>query len=431
MNFKTANSFFLFLVFFLIQIGTVQAQAGKKIYLAPGNDRGVILVGDQTICKPGDTLVVKATPEPYSYIYLGKLKGSSESPITLINEGGVVYLNKGIDLEDCQYVKVTGSGSKDRFGFTVNQTPGAALVIRGKSSNIEAERFYIKDAAFGCWVKNEAQCDTLVNNWVLNHISIHDYEMHDIKIEGFYMGSTDANNIARPITCNGMQRFFRPSRLGNIKVYNGVINGTGRPAIMLSNASVGMNEIFNNTISNVGREYNDQQGTGISVGLYTRAFIHHNNIKNTYTWGIASLGGAGLIRIENNTIDSSGYLDNRSLSWPWNILVDTRETFPLEKTRFIIKNNILGKSGNKFNIYVGKTVNAYDTMNIICNNTVNGKPGKVDVEEGVRWRNCDLAQMPVEKKSMNPFLPAVIVSAGVLFYVLRKRRRSLMKKAVS
>jgi hypothetical protein len=71
-------------------------------------------------------------------------------------------------------------------------------------------------------------------------------------------------------------------------------------------------------------------------------------------------------------------------------------------------------------------------MNIICNNTVNGKPGKVDVEEGVRWRNCDLAQMPVEKKSMNPFLPAVIVSAGVLFYVLRKRRRSwVMKKAVS
>src|SRR5206468_12761121 len=117
--------------------------------------------------------------------------------------------------------------------------------------------------------------------------------------------------------------------------------------IMLSAASVGMSEIYNNVVSNVGREYNEQQGTGISLGLYTRAYVHDNTVKNTYTWGIASLGGSGLVRIENNRVDSSGYLDGKTLPWPQNILVDTRRTNPVDLTQFIIRNNQVSHPGSE------------------------------------------------------------------------------------
>ncbi|MEJ7913575.1 MAG: right-handed parallel beta-helix repeat-containing protein [Chitinophagaceae bacterium] len=409
-------SYSLFLlVFFHCPTNLVaQTSKPKKIYLVKGGDGGILVVHNPAIHKAGDTLVVKAGGGPYTYIYLGKFTGTKQAPYILVNEGGVVSL-----IEDCQHLKVSGSGGKERYGFAVNGTPGTAVAIHGKSAHIEVERLYIKEAAFGCWIKNEASCDTVLNNWVLNDISIHDYEMHQIRIEGFYMGSTDANNKSRPITCGSIQRFYRPTRLGNIRIYNGVINGTGRPAIMLSNASVGMSEIYNNKISNVGREFNDQQGTGIAIGLYTRAYVHHNQIKNTYTWGIASLGGSGYLRIEDNSIDSSGYLDGRTLSWPWNILVDTRETFPIEKTRFSIKNNKLGKSGNPDNIYIGKTVPTYDAGNVICNNTVAGKPARVDVESGIAWYECESISKGSQSKVRGMILPGVIILSlfGVFMFV--------------
>jgi hypothetical protein len=304
----------------------------------------------------------------------------------IVNEGRV-QLSTGFSIEHSQYIKLTGSGSKDKYGFQVLDSKGAGLSISGKSAHIETERFSVRNAAFGCWMKNEANCDTSINNWVMDDISVHDFEMRNIGIEGFYMGSTDPDNWSRPIMCEGVQQYYKTSRLGNIKVFNGIIDGTGRPAIMLCGAFYGMSEIYNNIISNVGREYNHEQGTGISIGMYTRAYIHHNTIKNTYTWGIASLGGSGLVRIENNRIDSSGYLDGRRIDWAQNIFVDTRPTSPVDSTKFIIVNNVVNNPGKDADhIYVGNTIKSYAAGNVICNN---GKGKKVKVGPGIHWNNCN------------------------------------------
>ncbi len=371
--------------------------------------------------------MIRAAANPWSYFYFGSLIGTAKKPIVIINEG-TVEVTAGFDIEHSQYVKITGSGSRERYGFRIKGSSGTALSIHGKSAHIEAERFYVEDCTFGCWIKNEADCDTSVNNWVLDQISIHDFEMRKIRIEGMYMGSTDPNNFSRPKNCNGQMYHYRPSRLGNIKVFNGKIDGTGRPAIMLSNASVGLSEIYNNVVTNVGLEYNDQQGTGIAIGGYTRAFVHHNTVRNTYTWGIASLGGSGLVRIENNTVDSSGYLHGRSLNWPQNIVIDTRPTNPVDSTRFLVKNNRVSNPGASVkNIEVWSTLPTYGRGNIICNNTEKGKPARLGIAPGVRWADCNGKTTLSTGSGPSSWLyigigGTVVLAALLAFRLIRRRR---------
>jgi hypothetical protein len=408
-----------------------QSSKGKRIRLNKGGDQGVMIMAANFPVSPGDTLVLSAQSNPYSYIYLSGLKGTKQRPIVVINEGGQVQLSAGFDVQSCQHLKISGSGSKDKFGFAIRKSGGTAFTIHDFTAHVEIERFYVNEAAFGCWIKNEASCDTAINNWVLDDIAVHDYEMRNIGIEGFYMGSTDPNAINRPVTCNGEVKRYRPSRLGNIKIYNGLIDGTGRPGIQLSNASVGMSEIYNNTVMNCGREYNDQQGSGIALGGYTRAYVHHNRVKNTMTWGIVSLGGSGLIRIENNRVDSSGYLDGRALPWPQNICIDTRLTQPVDSTKFIIRNNIVSVPGSGTNhIEVWQTVKSYAAGSIICNNTSNGKPARVKTDPAVKWQDCKGVVVKAGSSNKSFLVYGFVGGAGLLlltlyFFALKKQKVQL------
>jgi hypothetical protein len=189
---------------------------------------------------------------------------------------------------------------------------------------------------------------------------------------------------------------------------------------MLCNAQFGMSEIYNNVISNVGREFNDQQGTGISLGMYTRAYVHHNTIKNTYTWGIASLGGSGLIRIENNKVDSSGYLDGKTLKWPENIMIDTRATNPVDSTKFIVINNQVNHPGGDVkNVQIWQTFTTYHLAgNVICNNTSDGQPATVGVASGVKWNSCKESQQVSSQNKRSKIFIIGLCSLGLVLLIL-------------
>jgi parallel beta-helix repeat protein len=71
--------------------------------------------------------------------------------------------------------------------------------------------------------------------------------------------------------------------------------------------------------------------------------VYNNTISNTFIYGIESFG-VGINYIENNTVDSSGYLSDsvNTVSQPSNILVSPKETNPFDSTTIIIRNNKLG-----------------------------------------------------------------------------------------
>src|SRR5205085_1026889 len=97
--------------------------------------------------------------------------------------------------------------------------------------------------------------------------------------EGMYIGNTSPDNAVdsydpRPVDCNGSIVYPRPMRNGNTKIYNNIVDSTGRGGIQLASASNGISEIYGNTVKHTGMNGNDAQGIGISVGTYTRANIH-------------------------------------------------------------------------------------------------------------------------------------------------------------
>jgi hypothetical protein len=242
-------------------------------------------------------------------------------------------------------------------------------------------------------------------NWVMDSLIVHDCKIVGTAHEGMYIGSTSPDNAAnsydpRPVNCNGRIIYPRPMRTGYVHIYNCILDSTGRGAIQVSSASKGIAEIDHNTVKHAGMSGISNQGTGISIGAYTHAYIHDNTVVNTLTWSIASLGGSGTnipVRIENNYVDSTGYLytynnisDNvvttpagpfyppgkipgaiENMSFVSPIFLKTVPTQDKDSTTFWIRNNRLGLSkGGPEKI---KLENGYNTIrrkgSFICNNT--------------------------------------------------------------
>jgi len=228
---------------------------------------------------------------------------------------------------------------------------------------------------FVCRTDNFCEDSLTFPNWVIDSISIHDCRIVGVWYEGMYLGNTSPDNAKdsydpRPIVCNGDTVYPMPMRNGSTKVYNNYVDSTGRGGIQLASASTGMSEIYNNTVMHSGMNGDTDQGTGISIGTYAHVYVHNNRVNNTFTWGIASLGGSGTgtaLRIEDNSVDSSGYLFTYdlsttskrkinpitepmftdSLNYPGSIYVGTRPTLFKDSTTFWIKNNTVGKYKNK------------------------------------------------------------------------------------
>ena len=337
----------------------------------------------------------------------------------MINEGGQVRVG-AMAAKHCTFMKFTGSGAADQYGFYLtspNQTTLApAMCITGRSSDIEVDRLDIYDHGYGFWVKEEGSCDPTMQypNWRMNNMLIHDCRMRNLRQEGIYAGST-APNGERAVYCNGVATYPLPIRLGNVKIYNNIIDRTGRGGIQLASCDVGANEIYGNTVTNNGTEYTPSQGNGIVLGGYTTAYVHDNVVNNTFSTGIFSLG-AGEVRIENNRVDNSGSLDGRTANGSASIMVDTRLTIPVMNTKFYVKNNVLG-TNTDFGIRVYDTYPTFELGNVICGNTkTTGGDATYYVQGATNWINCTAPQNASPTANAGPLqtitLPATLTLSG-------------------
>lgn len=355
----------------------------KRIILHQNeSDKGLYINGKNFDYNPGDTLVMKGQ---WSYCTIANMYGAPDNHVIIINEGAQVHLTSGFSFTNCRFIKLLGTGTKEKYGFLISVAvnDGVGISIQGRSSAIEISNVDIYNKTYGYWVKQEASCiDSLqYPNWVINHIRIHDGRIRKANQEGMYLGSTDPNGT-RPVNCDGKIKYPKPLRLGNIKVYNMIIDNTFRSGIQLSCGSEGENEIHDNTITNCGFEFQPNgQGSGISLGGYTQAHVYKNTIINTFTMGISSLG-AGHLVIENNTVKNSGLLAGHKVNGMASIMVDTRPTNPADSTKFRISNNTLG-SNTDVNVRVYKTYPTYAKGNRICQDK-----STISVASGVDWSKC-------------------------------------------
>ncbi|HMR92074.1 MAG TPA: PKD domain-containing protein, partial [Chitinophagaceae bacterium] len=316
----------------------------------------------------GDTLVIRADDGWGALgLSLENFHGTKSCPIVIINEGGQTALG-AILLRNCTYIKLTGSGSADFYGFYSNGA-FSAIDIDGKSSNIEVERWKVTNAGYICRVKQDPSCDNSLNypNWRMDNISVHDMWAKGIYQDGMYFGNT-APTTGREITCNGLKVSPIPMRLSNISIYNNYIDSVGRTGIQLSGCDSGYNEIYNNHVRRTGFELNQAQGSGIIIGGMAHAYVHDNVVRETFQFGILAMG-AGFSRVENNDVDSSGILNGTiNPGYRISIACNAVKTFPLDSSMIWIRNNLVG-NGDAINISAGSAVPTWvRNGNIICGN---------------------------------------------------------------
>jgi len=353
----------------------------KRIYFTnPGN-----WVDQNFAYTPGDTFVLKAGIS-YTYFSMANIHD-----VTFINEGGVVKLQNGFNFNSCYNIHVTGTGTKNTYGFEIStHTAGdVGIDINGKSKHITCNNIYIHDKTYGFWVKQEVAntCDQSLYypNWYMDSISIYNCKIQRMNQEGMYLGSS-GQNADRP---NGCGQYPYPMRLSNLSVHDNIVDSTVRSGIMLSGADKGKNEIYNNTITRCGYEYNSYQGYGVVIGGNAYANIHNNTIKNTLCEGVWVLG-SGTTQVNSNKIDSSGWLNGRYAGNMHGIAFDARPSYPFTLSVFSIENNTIGKHTDPADIYIyntlqtvqGKSVTGFSTTaNHIYKN--NNGAAKIVVQAGI------------------------------------------------
>lgn len=389
-----------------VQVTVSSGCSGVRRIVVPWSDGGRYYSGkagnpNYFAYNPGDTLVLRAFNNTWSYFSIEDFHGTPSCPVVIINEGGEVKMTKGLDVKHSTNIKITGTGSSSVFyGFNVdNPLPdfnGVAIAITGRCKNIEVENVSVYRKTYGSWIKEDGSCLDSLNypNWWMDNIRMHDCKFVNIGQSAIYAGNT-APTGTRPVDCNGNTTYPIPMRLSNIQLYNNIIDSTMRSGIQLGGADSGYNAIYNNIISRCGYELNQQQGTGISIGGMTKnCHVYNNTIKNTFLYGIMCLG-AGTNYIENNIIDSSGYLDGipNTPSMANGIFVDTRQTVPFDSAKVIIQNNKIGRSvsGHDHNIFLNQSYYTYAAGNKICNNTkLDGvTPAKYYVQPGINFVTCE------------------------------------------
>jgi K+-transporting ATPase c subunit len=380
---------------------------GVRHYFTPGPDGGRYITGDPAVSgwhhalNPGDTIVLKAQ-QAWTYFSMEKYYGTASCPIVIINEGGQVWMTAGIEIKNAHHIKVTGSGSASNYyGFKIynpgNDGSGVAIGIQGRTKHVEVERIDVRKKTYGVWAKQDPQCDTSFNypNYTMDDIEIHHCRFRNIGQDCIYAGNTDPIGM-RDMYCNGVLTHMIPMRISNINIHHNIIDSVNRTAIQVSGADQGYNQVHNNIISNCGYELDQQQGTGISIGGMTRnCRVYNNNIKNTFLYGILSFG-VGTNYIENNVVDSSGWLGGvpNTVSQPSNILVSTKVTIPFDSSTIIIRNNRLGLNATQDNnnIYIAQWgPPSWSVNNMVCGNTLLGgtAPATVFVSPGIHVNTCD------------------------------------------
>src|SRR3954468_16062364 len=90
--------------------------SARKIYLVKGGDGGIAISGTNFNYAPGDTFVLRASQNPYYYLAIEKIHGTAAAPVVVINEGGQVQIT-AMGAKHCTFMKFTGTGSGDQYGF--------------------------------------------------------------------------------------------------------------------------------------------------------------------------------------------------------------------------------------------------------------------------------------------------------------------------
>ncbi len=259
---------------------------------------------------PGDTISLKAGN--YLQIFLRGIHGTEDSAIVIRNQGGKVIISNnnsyGLAFHTCTHIKLLGSGSpEDAYGIVIDKTAGNGISFDMKSSDIEIAHVEIASASLsGIMIKTDPACDdpsTTRESFILQNVIVHQNLIQNTGNEGLYIGSSYYHpGMLR--TCNGTDTLLLPHEIHGIRVFNNILQRTGRNAIQVSSATKRC-QIYNNTIFEDSQRAMPYHMNGIQVGGGSCCDVFNNQIFDGKGGGIHYFG-MGPAKIYNNLIVNPG-----------------------------------------------------------------------------------------------------------------------------
>lgn len=256
----------------------------------------------------GDTIFLLSGN--WDNLLIRNFRGAAGKPIVFVNKNGVVRFetsnNYAISVQNCQFFKITGTGSSDFYGIQVDRVEnGTGIGIGGLSSDFEIDHISIKNVPIaGIYAKTDPDCSliSIRGKFIQMNTLIHDNYIENAGNEGLYIGNT--NYFGQKINCNSKDTLLFPSFLEGVKVYNNIIKYAGWDGIQVSSA-VKNCEVFGNLILFDSQAEIPNQMSGIILGGGSKCDCYNNNIANGKGDGIENHGLGGN-KIFNNIIVNAG-----------------------------------------------------------------------------------------------------------------------------
>lgn len=278
----------LSVILFCLIIGTYGGFGQKRFIITEDAPRTIEQsYFGSTIPQGGDTIYISSNRT--KGIKFRKLFGNELKPIVIINYKGQVNINDPLNwgaltFENCQYIKVTGSGTPSiKYGFKLSANT-CGLAFSELSSDCEASFINIDhEGFFGIFAKKDYGGNPPSPAPVFANLSIHDCFIENVT-EGMYLGETKSP---------GME--FR-----HVRIYNNIVRNTGRESIQIANMVEDV-KVFNNTLLNAGLDNELSQNNNLQIGDNTVADIYNNIILDAPSFGIICFG-MGNIKFTNNYI---------------------------------------------------------------------------------------------------------------------------------
>jgi len=350
---------------------------------------------------PGDTVGIGAGRR--GRLIINNFRGEPGRPITFVNRGGVVAIamldardssnrrKDGIAVRNCAYVRITGTGSRERYGITITDYL-MGINVASKSTDVEVDHVEAFATGFaGIMAKTEPSCnEDLRATFVQRNTIVHDNYVHDTKGEGLYVGSQ--KYLGQKVTCNGVQRTAYPPVLEGVRIYDNIIEDTGWDGIQAGSIARD-GKIFGNRILRDSRESRPTQKSGIFVNAGSACDVYSNFIMDGNGPGIVFLGHEGMIY--DNVIVNAG--KNSEPGSDDGIFVDDRDQIA-GRSVHIVQNTIINPNRNGIRIYHKLVRNSRVQNNIIVN------PGAYGLWQGdrVAWTTPEQSYIATNHGLIDP-----------------------------
>lgn len=279
----------------------VEAEPDRFLMLEPASFNNL---------EPGDTICLLGGD--YLQILVRDIHGRAGAPIVIRNKAGIVHIQNtssyGVAFHGCSYIKLLGNGDdRSLFGIRITGTAGNGISVDRLSTNVEIAHVEVANTSqSGIMIKTDPGCDDLSSvryAFTLHEAIVHHNYIHHTGNEGLYIGSS-YYYPGFPMHCNGKDTLVLPHEIITARVFDNILEHTGRNSIQLSSV-VEDCQIYNNIIIADSQRAISYHMNGIQVGGGSCCDVFNNKIIDGKGSGIHYFG-KGPARLFNNLIVNPG-----------------------------------------------------------------------------------------------------------------------------